>query len=201
MEEMMKLGAELLCLSFPAAAPFVGIGEQIKEMFKSIPNMIFCEKLYKILSQAGMNYFEWLKLSGKFGKDNAEYNKNVKQLIYTINAINEESMIDIYANLLRAYSADCISREELFRFGWILTNIYSADLLYLKNCWEKKDSLSECSELRTLEQYDLVVCHVKQRYNSKGDRSYAISELGKKMLSCGIDFDNYDQYKKAWGSK
>ena len=105
------------------------------EFITNVSNIIFVDKLSRVLADDNKDFFEWLKIAENFDRNNDNYQDAVRQLIYTLNAINESKLLDIYANLLRAYKADCISKGDFFRLGWILSNIFSADLMYLPNCY------------------------------------------------------------------
>lgn len=160
---------------------------------KNMSERFFIGRLNHVLLKQNSDFVDWLKIAWKFNIDNANYEKNVKQLIYTIEAINECDMLDICANLLRAYQADALKKDEFFRLAWILTKVFSDDLMYLEHCYGKK-SMDENQELMSLERYNLVYKKVTQMYNGASENSYVITPLGIKMLSCGIDYDHHNKY-------
>lgn len=161
---------------------------------KSASETIFLQKLLRVLIDQDSDFNDWLKIAEKFDSDNSAYEKTVRQLIYSIEAINEIDLLDVYANLLRAWKAGLLEKAEFFRLGWILTRAFSSDLMYLKECYGKKD-MDENQELLSLERYNLVYKRVIPLMNGAVNNVYTITPLGIKMLSRGIDYEHYSEYK------
>ena len=189
-ESVTQMIISWLSIGCPAIASVF----QTVEFVKNLSEAIFVEKLKQVCLQQDSDFDKWLRVSENFDRDSKNYEKTVKQFIYTIEAINESEMLDIYANLLCAYKADLITKDDLFRLSWVLTNIFSKDLLYLGRCYNKTD-MEECFELQKLAQYGLVRSRSKTVYNRGPIYTYTISELGIKMLSCGIDYEHHGEYK------
>ena len=103
-------------------------------------------------------------------------------------------MLDIYANILRSYKANYLTKDEFFRLGWILSNIFSADLLYLNELY-KKGNIENSVRAQKLEYYGLALSRSETRWNAGNVSLYSVSPLGIKMLSCGIDYENHGKYK------
>lgn len=91
-KEIWDVACNWLSLAVPMITP---IRETVKGV-NSISESILCEKLYYIMANQDANFDEWLKLSEKFEGNNKAYQKMVKQIIYTINAINEAEMLSAY---------------------------------------------------------------------------------------------------------
>lgn len=184
---VFQYAIDLLSIALPWLSPTI-------DFLNNISDTILFQKLSGVLLKQDSDFDEWLKISEKFDSDNSAYEKNVRQLIYSIEAINEVDLLDVYANLLRAWKAGLLEKDEFFRLGWILTKIFSIDLMYLKNCYGKH-YMGENQELLSLERYNLVNKKVTPLTNGAVDNSYTITLLGNKMLSCGIDYEHYSEYK------
>lgn len=159
-----------------------------------LPTKIVMHKLCRILSKQEPDFFEWLKISENFDKDTTNYNTTVRQLILCINAINEEALFDVYANLLRSWQLGFIDKQKFLRLSWALTNIYSEDLFCLKEIYDKKD-IDQCSEMITLNSIGLVETYTPNKYGKIRITTYNITDLGLDMLQYGIDYDNFQLYK------
>ena len=133
-------------------------------------------------------------MAWKFDDDQDNYASNVRKLIYLLNAMNEDKSIDTYANLLRAYQLDLLTCEDFFRLSWILSQVYHTDLELILQLYNRKIEKSDRS-LKSLEPYGLLAMKSQFSYNSGSVIQYEISELGMKMIACGLDFDNYEKYK------
>lgn len=197
-DELMAVGKgipELACNLISNICPQFAAVSCVSDFIASVPNIIFADKLSRILTDDNKDFFEWLKIADHFDESHDTYQNSVRQLIYNINAINETKLLGIYANLLRAYRADKISKEELYRLGWALSNIFPGDLMYLVKCYGQ-NHMEETPELRKLEQRGLVCISRAQALYDVGVRNlYMITELGTKMLSCGIDYENHNKYQ------
>lgn len=189
-KDFIELVVSWLSIVCPAIASLY----QTAGFLKNISETIFVGKLERVASQQDPNFDKWLRMAENFDKDSENYEKTVKQVIYTIEAINEIGMLDVYANLLRAWKAGVLEKDEFFRLGWILTNVFSSDLMYLKDCYRKKN-MDENQELLSLERYNLVYKKVVPLFNGAVHNSYTITSLGIKMLSCGIDYEHYNEYE------
>lgn len=190
---------ELACKLISTVYPQAAVANCVTEFIVNVSNIIFVDKLSKILSDGNEDFFEWLKIAEDFDENNKNYQNAVRQLIYRINAINESELLNIYANLLRAYKAGGLRKDELYKLGWVLSNIFPDDLMYLKTCYGKKN-MDECSELKRLEQCGLAYISESRTLVATGVQNlYTITDLGIKMLSCGIDYENHHKYQD--GSK
>lgn len=198
-DELRDIGKgipKVFCDLISIISPKFAAASCATEFIASVPNIIFVDKLNRILSDGNENFFEWLKIAENYNESNDNYQDAVRQLIYNINAINETELLSVYANLLRAYKVGLLCKDEFFRLGWILSNIFSADLMFLKECYGKND-MQECAEVKRLEQRGLVYISKSRTLVSAGVQNlYTITDLGIKMLSCGIDYENYDKYKR-----
>lgn len=160
----------------------------------TVTDAIFCEKLERLMNKQSADLPSWLKMAWKFDGDQDNYASNVRKLIYLLNAMNEDKSIDTYANLLRAYQLDLLTCEDFFRLSWILSQVYHTDLELILQLYNRKIEKSDRS-LKSLEPYDLLAMKSQFSYNSGSVIQYEISELGMKMIACGLDFDNYEKYK------
>ncbi|NBI68110.1 hypothetical protein D1646_15125 [Pseudoflavonifractor sp. 60] len=180
---LTQYAIDLLSIVLPFAAPTV-------DLARSISETLLCQKLYQVLTKQDADFEEWLKFSENFDSDNRNYEKTVRQLIYTIEAINEIDMLDIYANLLRSYKAGSIAKSDFFRLGWVLSNIFSMDLMYLNEC-KQQINISESPVVKRLEQYGLVrIVKSEVLFNTGVKNIYMLSELGEKMISYGINCES-----------
>ena len=184
---VFQYAIDLLSIALPWLSPTV-------DFLNNISDTILFQKLSQVLWKQDLDFDEWLKIAEHFDADNSTYKKTVQQLIYSIEAINEVDLLDVYANLLRAWKAGLLEKDEFFRLGWVLTKAFSSDLMYLKECYGKKD-MDENQELLSLERYNLVYKRVIPLMNGAVNNVYTITPLGIKMLSRGIDYEHYSEYK------
>lgn len=167
------------CLNFPS----------------TVSDAIFSEKLQRLMNKQSGDLPGWLKMAWNFEKDKETYASNVRKLIYLLNAMNEDKLIDVYANLLHAYQLDLLSHDDFFRLSWILTQVYYGDLELLIHLYWCKVDKSE-RRLKALEPYGLLTMKSQFSFNSGAEIQYSVAELGMKMIACGLDFDNYEKYKQ-----
>ena len=160
----------------------------------TISDAVFAYKLKRLLDKQNPDLMEWLKISWKFESCQKDYAENVRKLIYLLISMNEDKLIDVYSNLLHAHQLTLLNTAEFFRLGWILTQIYSDDLFLLKE-FKPKVNDSENQRLKILEPYGLLNKQYINSYNSKSVIRYSLTNIGKKMVACGIDFENYYEYK------
>lgn len=163
------------------------------QTYRGYADRVLLSKLYKVLNNQDSDFDEWLKLSEKFDKSDKNYKKTVCKLVYTINAINEEELLDIYSNLLRAYKLGLICKQRFFKLTWALSNIYSEDLFELKNIYKEKD-MPETRERIALRNVNLIDSCLRTKYVTSISL-YNMNELGLDMLRYGIDLENADKYK------
>lgn len=156
----------------------------------TIADAIFANKLKRLLSKSRPDFDSWAKMAWRFDRDQKQYKENVGKLIYFLNAMNEDKIIDVYANLLRAYQLALLDCEDFFRLSWILTQVYYQDLLLLKEIGPNLRDKNH-SRLASLQPYGLFLTHTAQFYNQSTELTYTLTDLGRSMISCGIDFDNY----------
>ena len=175
-------------------SPFMSAGLMTLKVFFNLPSKIIMHKLCAILSKQEPDFDKWLKKVENFEKDSENYNKTVRQLILTINAINEEPLFDVYANLLRSWQLGFIDKQKFLRLSWTLTNIYSEDLLYLTSIYNK-ENVAQSSEMIALYNIGLVEAYTPNKYGKIRITTYNITDLGLDMLQYGIDYDNFPIYK------
>ena len=128
LENALDVAVILAEVALPELALPLNAAAVAVQTYKGYADKVLLSKLYK-----DSDFDEWLKLSEKFDKSDKNYKKTVCKLVYTINAINEEELLDIYSNLLRAYKLGLICKQRFFKLTWALSNIYSEDLFELKN--------------------------------------------------------------------
>lgn len=197
-EELLAIGKgipELACDLLSIVCPQFAVAKSVAEFFASFPNLIFADKLSRVLSN-NEDFFEWLKIVKDFEKDSKNYQDAVRQVVYNIHVINEIKLLDVFANLMHAYKMNLIDEEIFYRLGWILSNAFADDLVYLKKCYGKK-RMTECPELMSLERQNLVYKNVVPMFNGVVENNYTITSLGIKMLSCGVDYENYGKYQET----
>lgn len=160
----------------------------------TVTDAIFCEKLERLMNKQSTDLPGWLKMAWNFDKDRDNYVNNVRKLVYLLNAMNEDRAIDIYANLLRAYQLDLLECDEFFRLSWILTQVYYMDLNLIMQLYSNKID-NEDKRLHSLEPYGLLTSTSHFSFSAGATILYTVSDLGVKMISCGLDFDNHEKYK------
>ena len=195
LENALDVAVILAEVALPEIALPLNAAAVAVQTYKGYADRVLLSKLYKVLNNQDSDFDEWLKLSEKFDKSDKNYKKTVCKLVYTINAINEEELLDIYSNLLRAYKLGLICKQRFFKLTWALSNIYSEDLFELKNIYKEKD-MPETRERIALRNVNLLDSYVRTKYGTSIS-IYNMNELGFDMLRCGIDFENADMYKRS----
>ncbi len=193
LENALDVAVILAEVALPEIALPLNAAAVAVQTYKGYADKVLLSKLYKVLNNQDSDFDEWLKLSEKFDKSDKNYKKTVCKLVYTINAINEEELLDIYSNLLRAYKLGLICKQRFFKLTWALSNIYSEDLFELKNIYKEKD-MPETRERIALRNVNLLDSYVRTKYGTSIS-IYNMNELGFDMLRCGIDLENADKYK------
>ena len=193
LENALDVAVILAEVALPELALPLNAAAVAVQTYKGYADKVLLSKLYKVLNNQDSDFDEWLKLSEKFDKSDKNYKKTVCKLVYTINAINEEELLDIYSNLLRAYKLGLICKQRFFKLTWALSNIYSEDLFELKNIYNEKD-MPETRELIALRNVNLLDSCLRTKYVTSISL-YNMNELGLDMLRYGIDLENADKYK------
>lgn len=193
LENALDIAVILAEVALPEIALPLNAAAVAVQTYKGYADKVLLSKLYKVLNNQDSDFDEWLKLSEKFDKSDKNYKKTVCKLVYTINAINEEELLDIYSNLLRAYKLGLICKQRFFKLTWALSNIYSEDLFELKNIYKEKD-MPETRERISLRNVNLLDSYFRTKY-STSISIYNMNELGFDMLQYGIDLENADKYK------
>ncbi len=193
LENALDVAVILAEVALPELALPLNAAAVAVQTYKGYADKVLLSKLYKVLNNQDSDFDEWLKLSEKFDKSDKNYKKTVCKLVYTINAINEEELLDIYSNLLRAYKLGLICKQRFFKLTWALSNIYSEDLFELKNIYKEKD-MPETRERIALRNVNLIDSCLRTKYVTSISL-YNMNELGLDMLRYGIDLENADKYK------
>ena len=186
----------LMAIVFPA----IDIFSILHNSSVNLSNILLINKLIRFLEKQDKDFEEKLKLSSEFTIDSKQYNKNVRLLINTINSINDDNKIDIYANLTRAWLRELLVKDIYLRLSFIVSNIYFEDLVYLKKhismgIETSYDDVVQI-EVQSLLQHNLIYCKNEGTWiAARGDRSYACTPLGVELVRCGVDFENYAIYK------
>ncbi|MBQ9941155.1 MAG: hypothetical protein IJO74_06420 [Clostridia bacterium] len=195
LENALDVAVILAEVALPEIALPLNVAAVAVQTYRGYADRVLLSKLYKVLNNQDSDFDEWLKLSEKFYKSDKNYKKTVCKLVYTINAINEEELLDIYSNLLRAYKLGLICKQRFFKLTWALSNIYSEDLFELKNIYKEKDMPETCERI-ALRNVNLLDSYVRTKYGTSIS-IYNMNEFGFDMLRCGIDFENADKYKRS----
>ena len=193
LENALDIAVILAEVALPEIALPLNAAAVAVQTYKGYADKVLLSKLYKVLNNQDSDFDEWLKLSEKFDKSDKNYKKTVCKLVYTINAINEEELLDIYSNLLRAYKLGLICKQRFFKLTWALSNIYSEDLFELKNIYKEKD-VPETRERISLRNVNLLDSDIATGCGGSS-AYYTINSLGIDMLQYGIDLANADKYK------
>ncbi len=183
-ESIKDLAIELASI----ACPFFASGKAFLEWKNDIANAIFLDKLYNVLIDQDGDFNDWLKISERFDEDRKDYDRTVKQLIFTIDAINEVDLLPAYSNLLSAYKANLICKSDFFRLSFVLKNLLSEDAKYLSNNINK-DDISEDINCATLANLGLM-CVALGMGDLEGNNNnkYSVSELGKKLDKFALNY-------------
>lgn len=194
LENALDLATGLAEMVLPEVALPLNVINKTVQTYKDYADKVLLSKLYKVLNNQDSDFDKWLKQSEMFDKSDKNYKKTVRKLVYTINAINEEELLEVYSNLLRSYKMGLICKQRFFKLTWVLSNIYSVDLFELKNIYKEKN-INETQEYITLRNVNLLDSNI---ITASGGSStmYSINSLGLDMLQYGIDLEHADTYKK-----
>ena len=121
----------------------------------------------------------------------------VRQIIYTINAINEEDMLYAYANLLRAYKNGCICKDDFLRLGFCLTKILSQDAEFLKNNI-KKNRIEENIFCLSLSSINLMYNQTRgldSQSRTEQKEYYCFTKIGEMLDKYALSFGDEKKYK------
>lgn len=180
-------------------APIAAI-KVTQEFCQNLSNLILIGKIERFLRVQDSDFDEWLKASCDFQSGSEKYANTVKQLLYVINSINEENKLDVYANLMRAYKLNFLSRDNFLRLSNILSTTYYGDILFMKDRknWDIIEDVA-IDSLLPVEAVNLLNYGLGQDLSIGrpfvNGRRFSITKLGIEMVRCGLDFDNYDSYK------
>jgi len=114
--------------------PPIAAAESAKEYLANISNIILVDKIRRFIDNQDSDFEQWLKLACNFENDSAKYKNTIKMLIYTIDSINDDMKIDIYANLMKAYKNSRLMKDVFLRLASILPIIFYDDLVFLTCC-------------------------------------------------------------------
>ncbi|MCL2837713.1 MAG: hypothetical protein FWE04_01410 [Oscillospiraceae bacterium] len=205
MEDNKKIGKEVSQTTInllSLALPYVSIPNIMRNGAENIANILLIDKINRFLSKQDHDFEEKLKISSKFTKDDRKYKKNVKLIIHNLNSINDDYKIDVYANLTRARLCELLCEDTYLRLTFILSNLHYGDLEYLKENISRKINVSASSgeeepiEVKSLVSHGLIDCINKHTWGAlEGDKTYMKTNLGLEMVRCGIDYENYHNYK------
>ncbi|MFR9191964.1 MAG: hypothetical protein ACLVLG_02500 [Anaerovoracaceae bacterium] len=163
---------------------------------RHLSEILLDDKIRTILTNQDNDIDEWLKLSEKFEKDNKSYYKMVKQLIYHINAINEEDMLLAYSNLLRAYKSNQISKNDFLRLAFCLTKLLSEDAKYLSDNIGR-DEIEENIYCLALSSNNLMYNKTRgfsTDKNGKGQELYCFTEMGRMLDKYALSYGDTEKY-------
>lgn len=162
---------------------------------RSLADSILASKMLHILEKEH-SIGEWVKESDAFSKDNCNYQRNVSNLIYSIDAIREEETLDIYANLLRSWKFQRIDRDMFFRLAWCLSQIYSKDLEVLKDLYGRS-TFEKNHATQSLYNAGLLDGESTFSFASGSETLFWVSKAGLEMLRCGLDVERYSDYPEV----
>ena len=176
-------------------APVSAISDTIENV-RSVMDTILFEKLEYVLRNQDSDFGEWLKISEKFDEDNKAYNKMVHQLVYYVNAINEVDILYAYANLLRAYKLNLISKSDFFRMSFCLTKLLSEDAEYLKSNIGR-NRIEENIYCLSLSSNNLMYNMSRgfaENEEDSGKEYYAFTQMGKMIDKYALSFGDENKY-------
>lgn len=187
---------DLACLWISVAIPQISTIKESIESIQSLSDTILFDKLYYVMDNQDSDFNDWLKIVENFDKDNANYNKMVKQIIYNINAINEVDLLQAYSNLLRAYKMGFVCKNDFLRLGFTLTKLLAEDANYLKNNIQH-EKIKENIYCLALSANNLMYNSSRGFAENEADMGidfYRFTDLGKMMDKYALDFGNEEKY-------
>ena len=189
-----KIFSEILSLIADFIPPIAPIVHTL-QFPATVSDAISTYKLKKLLGNQNPNLTQLLQIEWKFDTCRKEYAENMRKLIYLLNAMHEDKSIDVYANLLRSYQLGFLNCDDFFRLSWVVAQAYFNDLQLLQKLYYHRLTNQEYMKLSVFDPYGLTDKVSKVSYNKGALANYSLNNLGKKMIACGLDFENYDKYK------
>ncbi|MBQ2931750.1 MAG: hypothetical protein IJE62_02765 [Clostridia bacterium] len=162
------------------------------ELVYSVPNIIFCDKMYSFLTKAFSDYEMQVKFAARFEKDNARYNETVKKIVQIVEKIDFDEKIDWFANLTRSVCLELIDIEAYLHYSTAITMLSVDELKNLKTIYGQTE-LPETPTLSNYFTYSLTERIFRVKYGVMIPQ-YTISKQGIELIKYGIEFDNSSKY-------
>ena len=162
--------------------------DDTKKFLWQIPNAIFWDKMHRFMIGTYSDYECQVKMCEKFQLDNKKAEEFIKRQIQIIEKLDFDCKVTWFSNLTRAFLLELINEQEYFKLSFTLRTISAEDIEYIQSLINTKD-VNENSILNLFYQHSLVDKHTPNTYSSISSK-YNISDLGKKLIKYGINFNS-----------
>ena len=168
----------------------------------NLSNHLLLKKLQKVFRDQGEDIASRMPLAMKFEPDSDQYHKAITNLLYLIDAINDEDKLDMFANIMRAFLNGMIDRDLFFRLADLLQKMYIGDIREFKMYIQKQKSSNDLTNIYVFQYLNLLVCTNENTYAAlEGDKQYEPTQIGIELVRCAVDYAHYNDYVGASGKR
>ena len=104
--------------------PKIAVLLESQDFTSNLSNRLLLKKLQKVFCDQGEDMAKRMSLAMKYEPDSDQYHKAITNLLYLIDAINDEDKLDMFANIMRAFLNGMIDRDLFFRLADLLQKMY-----------------------------------------------------------------------------
>ena len=170
-----------------------------KRFIYQMPNILFWDKMERLLYGTYKNFGEQVKMAQKFSDDDG-YIEFTKRQMQLVDSINDDKKIDFFANLTRAFLLECIDIELYFKLSEILSRCTREELFFLKNNYTNKEIELNIYVDSFLNLGLAVVSYMETNGDSSRNKykyNYIAKALDMYSLSFGEEkYTGYDKVQK-----
>lgn len=158
--------------------------KELRSLLLHVPTALFWDKMRRFMYGTFRCREDQVKLVEKFKKSSDEYYAFVKKQVALVDSMDEEEKIDYFAQLTRCFIQCEIDNALYFKLVYLIKNCTVDELKYLA---ELKDDvrLNNSLWVSILSLQGLFV----QEQDSSGKTWYVLSDIGKYLKLCGLNFD------------
>ena len=158
--------------------------DDLKNILFHTPTVLFWDKMQRYLFGTFKDYSDQVKMSGKFTKDNTDYEAFVKKQIYMINEMNDDRKIDYFAMLTRCYLLTDMESALYYKLAHFINICTPEELEYIKAFdYNRKSDIN--AVISSLYRYGLF----DQAEKEHGGVDYVLSGFAKALKGNSLNFD------------
>ncbi len=182
--------------------PKIAVLLESQDFTSNLSNRLLLKKLQKVFCDQGEDMAKRMSLAMKYEPDSDQYHKAITNLLYLIDAINDEDKLDMFANIMRAFLNGMIDRDLFFRLADLLQKMYIGDIREFKMYIQKQKSSNDLTNIYVFQYFNLLVCTNENTYAAlEGDKQYEPTQIGIELVRCAVDYAHYNDYVGASGER